>query len=300
MCRSRSHPRAERARPDRVAPVHGAHERGERAERRARSAVGAHGAHRAGGRVVEIVALHPEYHGLLENVERYVDRDWTPEGGTTNPFLHLSLHLAVAEQLAIDQPPGIRGEYERIVRARGDAHAALAEPASVVVRSARRGRLAEGETVAVIGAGNIGLLTVEVARAMGAHATINVARDADWVQRYSADKGSFDVMIECSGNERALRNGLETMRPRGTVVQLGLGGDVSLPQNLVVSKELNICGSFRFHPEFALAVKLINDGRVDLSPVITGAFPKSQAREAFLLAGDRQKAMKVMIDFEAA
>jgi hypothetical protein len=77
------------------------------------------------GRVVEIVALHPEYHGLLEHVERHVDRDWTPDGGTANPFLHLSLHLAVAEQLAIDQPPGIRGEYERILRARGDAHAAL-------------------------------------------------------------------------------------------------------------------------------------------------------------------------------
>jgi hypothetical protein len=76
-------------------------------------------------RVVEIVALHPEYHGLLAQVERHVDRDWTPEAGSTNPFLHLSLHLAVAEQLAIDQPPGIRGEYERIVRARGDAHAAL-------------------------------------------------------------------------------------------------------------------------------------------------------------------------------
>jgi len=76
-------------------------------------------------RVVEIVALHPEYHGLLEHVERHVDRDWTPEDGATNPFLHLSLHLAVAEQVAIDQPPGIRGEYQRILRAKGDAHAAL-------------------------------------------------------------------------------------------------------------------------------------------------------------------------------
>jgi hypothetical protein len=76
-------------------------------------------------RVVEIVALHPEYHGLLAQVERHVDRDWTPEAGSTNPFLHLSLRLAVAEQLAIDQPPGIRGEYERMLKARGDVHAAL-------------------------------------------------------------------------------------------------------------------------------------------------------------------------------
>ena len=75
--------------------------------------------------VASLVAMHPEYHALLEDGERHVERDWTPEGGATNPFLHLSLHLAVAEQLAIDQPPGIRAEFERIRAARGDEHAAL-------------------------------------------------------------------------------------------------------------------------------------------------------------------------------
>jgi L-idonate 5-dehydrogenase len=89
------------------------------------------------------------------------------------------------------------------------------------------------------------------------------------------------------------------MRPRGVVVQLGLGGDVSIPQNLVVGKELSICGSFRFHAEFALAVRLINEGRVDMRPMITGAFPLSRAREAFELAGDRKRAMKVLLDFAA-
>ena len=77
------------------------------------------------GIVASLVAMHPEYHALLEDGERHVERDWTPEGGATNPFLHLSLHLAVAEQLAIDQPPGIRAEFERIRTARGDEHAAL-------------------------------------------------------------------------------------------------------------------------------------------------------------------------------
>jgi L-idonate 5-dehydrogenase len=90
------------------------------------------------------------------------------------------------------------------------------------------------------------------------------------------------------------------MRPRGTVVQLGLGGDVSLPQNLVVAKELSICGSFRFHAEFALALRLINERRVDLAPVITRAFPMTEAREAFELASDRKRAMKVLIDFAPA
>ena len=140
--------------------------------------------------------------------------------------------------------------------------------------------------------------TLAVARAMGAHHTINVGDDPGWVQRFSADKGTFDVMLECSGNERALRAGLEVMRPRGIVVQLGLGGDVSLPQNVVVAKELSVCGSFRFHAEFALAVRLINEGRVDMRPMVTGSFPIGRAREAFELASDRKRAMKVLLAFD--
>jgi L-idonate 5-dehydrogenase len=198
------------------------------------------------------------------------------------------------------------------------AHAALAEPFSVGLHAVSRAGSLLGKRVLVSGCGPIGALAVAaarvhgaaevvatdvvdaplaVARALGAGTTINVATDADWVQRYSADKGTFDVMLECSGNQQALRSGLEVMRPRGIVVQLGLGGDVSLPQNVVVAKELSICGSFRFHHEFAHAVRLINERRVDLSPVVTHAFPMTQANEAFALASDRQRAMKVLIDF---
>jgi hypothetical protein len=72
-----------------------------------------------------IVAEHPEYHTVLEAPEAHVDRDWRPESGDVNPFLHLSLHLAVAEQLAIDQPPGVRAEYDRLRIARGGDHPAL-------------------------------------------------------------------------------------------------------------------------------------------------------------------------------
>ena len=72
-----------------------------------------------------LIALHPEHHAMLDAPERSLERDWRPENGDVNPFLHLSLHLAIAEQLAIDQPPGIRAEYERLCAARGDAHDAL-------------------------------------------------------------------------------------------------------------------------------------------------------------------------------
>ena len=75
--------------------------------------------------VASLVAMHPEYHALVADGERHLDRDWIPDGGAVNPFLHLSLHLAVAEPLAIDQPPGIRAEFERLRAARGDEHDAL-------------------------------------------------------------------------------------------------------------------------------------------------------------------------------
>lgn len=72
-----------------------------------------------------LIAMHPEYHAMIEDGERHLERDFAPEDGATNPFLHLSLHLAVAEQLAIDQPPGLRAEYQRLVAAHGDEHRAL-------------------------------------------------------------------------------------------------------------------------------------------------------------------------------
>jgi hypothetical protein len=72
-----------------------------------------------------LVAMHPEYQPAFEDPDRHVERDFPPESGDVNPFLHLSLHLAVAEQLAIDQPPGIRAQFERLRAARGDEHAAL-------------------------------------------------------------------------------------------------------------------------------------------------------------------------------
>ena len=201
------------------------------------------------------------------------------------------------------------------------AQAAVAEPFSVALHAVGRAGPLIGKRVLVSGCGPIGVLAIAaarvhgaaeivatdvvdeplvIARKMGADHTINAATDKDWVARNSADKGSFDVMFECSGNERAMRDGLEVMRPRGVVVQLGMGGDVSLPQTTIVTKELTVCGSFRFHAEFTLAIKLINDRRVDLSPVITNSFPMKQAVEAFEMAGDRRRAMKVLIDFETA
>lgn len=76
----------------------------------------------------DLVAIHPEYHVLLgADPAEALARDWTPEQGEANPFLHLSLHLAIEEQLSIDQPPGIRAAFEQLQRRHGERHAALHE-----------------------------------------------------------------------------------------------------------------------------------------------------------------------------
>ena len=68
-----------------------------------------------------VVQAHPEYHDVLSNPDRYREREWTPEGGETNPFLHLSVHLAIEEQLSIDQPPGIRSIVQSLESKLGNA-----------------------------------------------------------------------------------------------------------------------------------------------------------------------------------
>ena len=63
---------------------------------------------------VDLISRHPEYHALLDNPEEALQKEWTPEGGQMNPFLHLSLHLAIQEQISIDHPPGIRTAFQAI------------------------------------------------------------------------------------------------------------------------------------------------------------------------------------------
>lgn len=74
---------------------------------------------------LEVILDHPEYHPMLERPEHHLDKDWRPESGDLNPFLHLSLHLAVQEQLSIDQPLGILQTFDRLRARIGSEHEAL-------------------------------------------------------------------------------------------------------------------------------------------------------------------------------
>ena len=76
---------------------------------------------------LSVIALHPEYHAVLGAPERYVEREYRPELGETNPFLHMSMHLAIEEQLSIDQPFGVRALYQSLCSKTGDEHTAQHE-----------------------------------------------------------------------------------------------------------------------------------------------------------------------------
>jgi len=196
--------------------------------------------------------------------------------------------------------------------------AAFAEPLAVVLNGLGKAGSLIGKRVLVTGCGPIGNLAVLAARfagaaeivatdvvdealgiagRSGADRTINVARQTEALEAFAENKGTFDVMFEASGNETALRSGLDVVRPRGTIVQLGLGGEVSIPQNTIVAKELVVKGTFRFHDEFAVAARLIESRRIDVRPLLTDVLPLAQAESAFRLASDRKRAMKVQIDF---
>jgi L-idonate 5-dehydrogenase len=81
-------------------------------------------------------------------------------------------------------------------------------------------------------------------------------------------------------------------------VQVGLGGEMKLPMNLLVAKEFDLRGAFRFHEEFAIAVELLNKRLVDVKPLISATVPYRDAARAFKLASDRSQAMKVLLSFD--
>lgn len=200
------------------------------------------------------------------------------------------------------------------------AAAACAEPLAVCLHAvAQAGDLA-GARVLVTGSGPIGCLTVAAAklagaaevvatdlhdaplaaaRAMGADRTANVRTDAEALEPDCADKGGFDVAFECSAAAPAIALAIRAVRPRGAVVQLGVAGDTAIPLNLLVGKEIRLAGSHRFHAEFAQAAALIAAGRIDPAPMLTGVVPMERAAEAMAEAGDRSRAVKVQLDFDA-
>lgn len=209
---------------------------------------------------------------------------------------------------------------EQCVRADGltPGEAAMAEPLSVCLHATRRAGEVFGKRVLVTGSGPIGTLCVLAARAagaaeitvtdlsdsalafarkVGADRVLNTASDPQALAPYQADKGYFDVLYECSGAAPALAGAVPAMQPRSVIMQLGLGGDMTLPVQAMTAREIELRGSFRFHEEFATAVSLMRSGRIDVKPLISHTVEMADSKAAFELAGDRSRAMKVHLAF---
>jgi len=232
--------------------------------------------------------------------------------GSAMPFPHIQ--GAFSEKLVIDA-----GQAHVIADHLSLSEAALAEPLSVGLHAIVRAGGVLGKQVLVTGCGPIGLLLIGALRRagaarivavdiadlplacatkMGADETINLRADVQGLNKYKADKGQFDAVFEASGSAAAVLSALDVIAPRGVLVTVGLGGDMSLPMNQIVAKEVDLRGTFRFHAEFATAVQFLNSGLIDGRPVITQVLPMSRALEAFALAADKSQSLKVQIAFQ--
>ncbi len=225
--------------------------------------------------------------------------------------------------------PHIQGAFRQVLNADvsqcavadglSAAEAAMAEPLAVTLHATRRAGPMLGKSVLVTGCGPIGILsiiaarragadhivatdlsdfTLAMAKQVGADEVINTGHDPHGLDRFRAQKGSFDVLYECSGAAPALAAAIHAMRPRGVIVQLGLGGDMTLPVQALTAKELSLIGSFRFHEEFFTGVSLMQKRLVDVRPLITQTVTLADAEQGFKLASDRSRAVKVQIAFE--
>ena len=213
--------------------------------------------------------------------------------------------LVCTEAQAVPIPAGLSLE-----------HAAFAEPLSVCLHAANQAGPLMGRRVLVTGTGPIGALAIlvarhagarevvatdladeplSIARRVGADDAINVRTNPAALDRCASAKGYFDVVFEASGSGAAISSAIQVARPGAALVQLGLGGDITMPVNTIVAKEIQLRGTFRFDTEFEWAVQFIASGQIDVAPLLTEIVPLDDAVRAFELAADRSRAMKVQL-----
>ncbi|WP_210506365.1 NAD(P)-dependent alcohol dehydrogenase [Naasia sp. SYSU D00057] len=189
--------------------------------------------------------------------------------------------------------------------------AALCEPLSVGIWANQKARTGPGSRVLITGAGPIGIVILQVARAFGASEVIvsdiaETRREA--ALRFGADRvldartedpaefaKDVDVFIDASGAQPAVRSGLLALKPGGRAVLVGMGADdVLLPVSRIQARELEVTGVFRYANTWPLAIELASSGRVDLDALVTGRFPLDRVVEALDGALD-PAALKVLV-----
>ena len=192
-----------------------------------------------------------------------------------------------------------------------DDAAGLLEPLSVGLWGCRRGGVTGGSRVLVTGAGPIGLVAAQTARAYGA--TEVVVTDVNPVRLALAERlgataldvsttsvadAGFepDVLLECSGNPRATRDAVEAVARAGRVVLIGMGGDeITLPLPRIQDFELVVTGAFRYANTWPTAVSLVASGAVDLDTLVTGVYDLDSVEEALTAARRDPATVKAVV-----
>jgi L-iditol 2-dehydrogenase len=207
-------------------------------------------------------------------------------------------HVAIHEDFAFALPDAL-----------SDDVGALMEPLSVGIWACRKAGVRAGDRVLVTGAGPIGLLAMQVARACGATevevSDVNEHRlamaertGATRAFRAGDDEPSVaDVLIECSGHPAALRAGIEALRPAGTAVIVGMGPQdtAEVPLSLIQNRELWLTGTFRYANTYPTAIALAATGRVDLEAIITGHFGLDETQDALRAGLEDPHSVKAMV-----
>lgn len=190
-----------------------------------------------------------------------------------------------------------------------DTAAALLEPTSVAVATLRKAGVGAGSSLLIAGAGPIGLMCAQVARAMGA--TRIVVSDPDDRRRGNAPRfgateaiapdavrevDPVDAFVDASGAPPAIVDGMRRVRPAGRVVLVGMGPDtVALPLGVIQNRELVVTGVFRYANTWPAAIALAASGRIDLDGMVTGRFRLAETAQA--LDADRVPgSIKAVID----
>jgi (R,R)-butanediol dehydrogenase/meso-butanediol dehydrogenase/diacetyl reductase len=201
----------------------------------------------------------------------------------------------------------------RVPEAVSDEDAAIAETLAVAVRAVRRGRLVRGERVAVVGAGAVGLLALQVAIAGGAREVLvvephearrNVALGLSATAAIAPEDPAVaevaDVVLECSGAPAALGTAVSLARPRGRIVLVGLHSrPAELRTSALVMGERELIGSLShvYDEDLPEALRLLRDGSVRVGPIITDRIPLARLVEDGLvpLASEPDRHLKVVV-----
>ncbi len=261
--------------------------------------------HESGGRIVAVGRdVDPARIGERVSIEPQRPTPFSRETleGRYNLDPHMRFYATPGVDGAFAQYVAIQSHFAwHVPDEVSDDAAALMEPLSVAVATAQKAAVTVGSRVLVTGAGPIGVLVAQVARAYGASEVVMSDISADRraealrfgathvVDPLAEDVGSLgldvDVFVDASGAAPAVQGGVRAVRPAGRVVLVGMGAaEIALPIPVIQNRELLVTGVFRYANTWPTAIELVRSGKVDVDSMVTGHFGLEEVGAAFASA----------------